>query len=104
MLASRLVFIGKLAATVLLPTAIALAVVMPLHFPISEFPYYELPTWAPIIAAAFSGTAAAVVSSRHFLGTETRSRAIKAAIWIGISCSAATWYLSMFILLNTKGS
>jgi hypothetical protein len=104
MLDSRLIFIGKLAATVLLPTAIALAVVMPLHFPISEFRYYELPTWVPIIAAAFSGIAAGVISSRHFPRTKTRSRAIEATIWIGIGCAAATWYLSMFIILNTKGS
>jgi hypothetical protein len=75
---------------------------MPLQFPISEFPYYELPTWVPIIAAAFSGIVAGNISFRHFSRIETRFRA--ATIWTGIGCAAATWYLAMLIILNTKGS
>jgi hypothetical protein len=97
-------FIARLAAMTLVPVAVALAVVLPLHFPISNSAYQDLPTLAPLVAAAFSGVGSGLVSYSHFSRTKKQSRAIEVSIWIGLGGAAVAWYLAMFIILNLKGS
>jgi hypothetical protein len=93
-----------LVALVLVPAAAAIAVVLPLHYPVEDSTYRDLPTIAPIAAGIIAGSGCGLVCYSHFSQARRRSRAIEISIWISLGTAFVAWYAAMFVILNLKGS
>jgi len=93
-----------LVALVLVPAAAAIVVVLPLHYPVGDSTYRDLPTLAPIAAGIIAGIGCSLICYSHFSRTRRRSRAIELSVLISLGALFVTWYIAMFVILNLKGS
>jgi len=98
---SNLTFFGTLVFAILLPVGVSVGILLPISYPISSPAYQQLPTMVPIVGGICSAGIAVFYDSKRTTVKPRRFARIAALVIISFLLS---WYLTMFIVLNTKGS
>ena len=97
------VVLARLVLSILVPVGAGILVVLPLHYPIASPAYQFLPTIVPIAGAACSALIVAILL-RLSGGQNNHQTSWPSVVAIGAFAFVSTWYLTMLLILNIKGS